>query len=89
MHMTNIKALTAKNLQASRHHAQLVMWGLWGAVVPMKVVWRYADTPDPGAQSVTLAGAALMLVSSADSWDLYMKVHSYNNIIYMQYIIVS
>ena len=46
----------------------------------MKVVWRYAvlDTPDPGAQSVTLAGAALMLVSSADSWDLHMKVHSYN-----------
>ena len=44
----------------------------------MKVVWRYADTPEPGAQSVTLAGATLMLVSSADSWDLHMKVHSYN-----------
>ena len=43
----------------------------------MKVVWRYADTPDPGAQSVILAGAALMLVLSADSWDLHMKVHSY------------
>ena len=52
----------------------------------MKVVWRYADTLDPGAQSVTLAGAALTLVSSADSWDLPTKVYIRS---YMHYTIVS
>jgi hypothetical protein len=45
-------------------------------VVLKKVVWRYADTPDPGAQSVIMAGAVMMLVSCADSWDLHLKVHT-------------
>ena len=40
----------------------------------MKVVWRYADILDFGAQSVILAGAAPMPVLCADSWDLHMKV---------------
>ena len=52
----------------------MVMRDLLVAVGLMKAVWRYVTTV-PGAQFVILPGAALMLVSSADSWDLHMKVY--------------
>ena len=40
----------------------------------MKVVWKYADIPDPGAQSVILVGAALMLGLCAGSLDFHPRV---------------
>ena len=39
-----------------------------------KVVWKYADIQDPGAQCVILTGTGLMLVLCADSWDMDLKV---------------
>lgn len=46
------------------------------AVGHTKDEWKYADIHTPGAQYVILAGAAMMLVLYADSWDLHTKVQS-------------
>ena len=42
----------------------------------MKVVWKYADIPEPGAQSVMMVGAALTLRLCAGSLDLRPRVCS-------------